>query len=42
MKKMKLPLVAISAILGFVACSDDTNPIGGGGANGGAEPLVHE
>ena len=36
MKKMKLPLVAISAILGFVACSDDTNPIGGGGANGGS------
>jgi hypothetical protein len=36
MKKMKLPLVAISAILGFVACSDDTNPIGGGGDNGGS------
>ena len=36
MKKMKLPLVAISAILGFVACSDDTNPIGGGDVNGGS------
>ncbi len=37
MKKMKLPLVAISAILGFVACSDDANPmVGGGDANGGS------
>ncbi len=34
---MKLPLVAISAILGFVACSDDANPmVGGGDANGGS------
>ncbi len=36
MKKMKLPVVAISAILGFVACSDDANPIVGGGANVGS------
>lgn len=37
MKKMKLPLVAISAILGFVACSDDSNPMESlGGEYGGS------
>lgn len=32
MKKMKLPLVAISAILGFAACSDVSNPMEGLGS----------
>ena len=36
MQFKKLPVIAVSTVLSFVACSDDTNPIGGGDVNGGS------